>query len=394
VATRIRVLVVDDSAFMRAAVARTLSADPRLEVVGQARDGQDAVEQARALRPDVITMDFNMPRLNGAEAIRAIFAERPVPVIMLSAHTSAGAKETVEALAAGAVDFVTKPAGEVSVDLSGVKEQLLEKVVAAAGARPVAPLVAAPATDGRPSSAGRSERTTVNLRSRDFSSAIAAAEARMSSPDVRSPAAERAEPARGSRPSVTSMLEPAVIIAISTGGPSALERLLPRLAADFPAGVLVVQHMPAHFTEALAERLDQLSPLRVREARDGDRIGQGTVLIAPGDHHVVVERGGNLRLMSSPPVNGCRPSADVTFQSAAPIYGSRMIGVVMTGMGKDGALGLTAVRAAGGRVVAQDKDSCVIWGMPKAAIDAGVVHDVVALDLLPSLLRRLAQGLT
>lgn len=387
-ATRIRVLVVDDSAFMRAAVARTLAADPRLEVVGQARDGQDAVEQARVLLPDVLTMDFNMPRLNGAEAIRAIFRDRPVPVVMLSAHTSAGARETVEALAAGAVDFVTKPQGEVSVDLSGVKDQLIEKVVAAATARPVAPLSAAPPADAAAEGGRqRTERTTVKLRGKELAAEIAAAEARIS-------AMSHPEPARASRPSYSALLEPAVIIAISTGGPSALERVLPRLPADFPAGVLIVQHMPAQFTVALAERLDLLSPLRVREAREGDRIATGTVLVAPGDYHVVVDRSGVLKLLQSPPVNGCRPSADVTFQSAASVYGARMIGVVMTGMGRDGALGLAAVRTAGGRVVAQDRESSVIWGMPKAAVDAGVVHDVVALDLLPSLLRRLAQALT
>lgn len=401
-ANRIRVLVVDDSAFMRSAVARVLASDPRLEVVGQARDGQDAVELARRLQPDVVTMDFNMPRLNGAEAIRAIFSERPVPVVMLSAHTSVGAKETVEALAAGAVDFVTKPQGEVSVDLSDVKDQLLDKIVAAAAARPMVPLAVEPPEGAPPDPPGRAERTTVNLRGKDVAAAIAAAQARGSAAQRPAPvvaqgrvsSVAREESARASRSSFSSLLEPAVIIAISTGGPAALERLLPRLAADFPAGVLIVQHMPAHFTEALAERLDELSALRVREAREGDRISIGTVLIAPGDHHVVVERGGNLKLMSGPPVNGCRPSADVTFQSAAPVYGGRMVGVVMTGMGKDGALGLAAVRAAGGRVVAQDRESSVIWGMPKAAVDAGVVHDVVALAALAPFLRRLADGLT
>lgn len=401
-APRIRVLVVDDSAFMRAAVSRALGADPRLEVVGQARDGQDAVERARVLLPDVVTMDFNMPRLNGAEAIRAIFAERPVPVVMLSAHTTTGARETVEALSAGAVDFVTKPAGEVSVDLSGVQEQLIEKVIAAAGARLTWPTPFAPnveATTGGRASLERSgmERATLNLRAKDLADLVAAADARIAATaraDAARAEAARTDTSRGSRPSFSSLLEPAVIIAISTGGPAALERLLPRLPADFPAGVLVVQHMPAHFTTALAERLDRLSPLRVREARDGDRISTGTVLVAPGDYHVVVERGGNLKLLQSPAVNGCRPSADVTFQSAAPVYGGRMVGVVMTGMGKDGALGLAAVRTAGGRVVAQDRESSVIWGMPKAAVDAGVVHDIVGLEALAPLLRKLALGLT
>ena len=387
-AIRIRVLIADDNALMRAAVEQVLSADPRIEVVGQARDGQDAVEQAAALRPDVITMDFQMPRLNGAEAIREIFRDRPRPVVMLTEHAGAGARETVEGLAAGAVDFVAKPAGDGAVDLAGIAQQLVEKVLVAAGARPLSPLTAAPATEAVPTGGeARAERTTVNLRGPELAGALAAAEARIA-------ALEAAQAARATRAKATSALEPVVIITLSTGGQAALERVLPRLPADFPAGVLIVQNLPGLLTAALAERLDRLCPLRVREAREGDRISTGTVLVAPGDYHVVVDEAGGLKLEQGPAVNGCRPSADVTFESAAAVYGGRMIGVAMTGVGNDGALGLAAVRAASGRVVAQDRETSAIWEMPRAAIEGEIAHDTVGVDLLAPLLRSLAEGLT
>ena len=345
---RIRVLVVDDSAFMRTAVARTLCTDERIEVVGQARDGRDGLAQAKALGPDVITMDFNMPEMNGAEAVRAILAERPIPVVMLSAHTIAGAKETVEALSAGAVDFVTKPSGEVSADLSGVRDELIRKVVAATRSRPrsMAP----------PPSPGRIER---------------AAPARLSLPD---------EAPRERISFASAVLDPAVIIGISTGGPAALEQVIPRLPADLRVGILVVQHMPAQFTAALAERLDAISPVAVREARPSERLVSGVVLVAPGDRHVVVERNGMLKLTEGPPVNGCRPSADVTMQSAAQVYGHKLTALVMTGMGRDGALGAAAVRAAGGKVLAQDRETSVVYGMPRAVAEMGVVDEVLPLD--------------
>lgn len=366
---KIRVLVVDDSAFMRTAVARTLGTDPRIEVVGQARDGAEAVTRVRELRPDVVTMDYNMPRMNGVEAIRAIFREQPIPIVMLSAHTQDGARETLDALSAGAVDFVTKPDGEVSTDLSGVRDELLRKIVAAAGARPLPP--------PKPSLPAAPQRATTR-----------------SSPQIpvtSQAAAERAagERTSGDRISFASLvLDPLVVIAISTGGPAALERLLPRLPESFPHGILVVQHMPAQFTRALATRLDAICALHVREAKEAERALAGSVLVAPGDHHVIVERNGMLKLTTSPPVNGCRPSADVTLQSAAPVYGARLTAVVMTGMGRDGALGAAAVRAAGGRVIAQDRETSVVYGMPRAVVEMGVADEVLPLDkIVPSLVR-------
>jgi two-component system, chemotaxis family, protein-glutamate methylesterase/glutaminase len=332
--------VTDDSMFMRAAIEKTLVAHG-FEVVGHARDGRDAVDKAVALGPDVITMDYNMPRMNGAEAVRAIMQARPTPVIMFSAHTRQGARETFEALGAGAVDFCTKPDGEVSIDLSRIAGELITKLRAAAASQPraLAPVITAkPATPPAP----------VTL------------------------------PPMGPR---------LVVIAVSTGGPAALSRLIPALPANTRFATLVVQHMPATFTRVLAERLDGMSAVSVREARHGDLPLPRSVLIAPGDRHVVFDPNGTVVLTGDPPVNGCRPSADVTMQAAARVYGRRTIGVVMTGMGKDGAAGVLAIKQAEGRTLAQDRETSVIFGMPRAAIDTGAIDHVVALDDIAQRLR-------
>jgi two-component system, chemotaxis family, protein-glutamate methylesterase/glutaminase len=334
--SKLRVLVVDDSLFMRAAIAKALTADGRFEVVGQARDGAEAIDQVVKLAPDAVTMDFNMPRMNGAEAVRAIMQRRPTPVIMFSAHTRQGARETFEALGAGAVDFVTKPAGEVSASLGAIADELKAKLLAAAGARPraLAPL-------SQPKPASPVHITTL------------------------SPSGPRV-----------------CVIGVSTGGPAALSRVIPALPATLRLAVIVVQHMPAGFTATLAERLDDLSAVSVKEAADGDRPLAGTVLVAPGDRHLEFDERGLCRLGDGVPVNGCRPAADVTMQAAARIFGRRTIGVVMTGMGRDGAAGLVAIKREGGPTLAQDQATSVIFGMPRAAIDAGAVDEVVPLDQL------------
>jgi two-component system chemotaxis response regulator CheB len=337
------VLVVDDSLFMRAAIGRLLGGDGRFEVVGQARDGREAVDKVLELQPDVVTMDFNMPLLNGAEAVREIMARRPTPVLMFSAHTVQGARETMEALGAGAVDFVSKPAGEVSPDLSGIADELTGKLMAAAGARPqaLAPL-------------------------------------------------RQAKPARPVQLTTWPPTGPRVlVIAVSTGGPAALSRVIPALQADIKFSVIIVQHMPAKFTATLSERLNALSAVSVREARDGDRPIAGVVFVAPGDRHLEVTERGFLRLGDGAPVNGCRPSADVTMAGAARAFGQRAIGLVMTGMGRDGAAGLAAIRRGEGVTLAQDQASSVIYGMPKAAVDAGVVDEVLPLDRIARRLQEL-----
>ena len=340
---KLRVLVVDDSLFMRAAIAKLLVADGRFEVVGQARDGAEGVDMAVQLGPDVVTMDFNMPRMNGAEAVRALMSKRPTPVIMFSAHTQQGARETFEALAAGAVDFVTKPSGEVSADLSAIRADLSAKLLAAAQARPRA---LAPVRSAKPGPEA-------------FSSTW---------------------PPSGPR---------VLTIGVSTGGPAALSRVIPSLPATMRLAVVVVQHMPRSFTTTLAERLNGLSAVSVREAQEGERPIAGTVLIAPGDRHLEFTDAGAVRLTDDGPVNGCRPAADVTMRSAAQVFGRRAMGLVMTGMGKDGTAGLRAIRERQGTTLAQGQHSCVIYGMPKAAIDAGVVDEVLELDKIAGRLTEL-----
>jgi two-component system chemotaxis response regulator CheB len=343
--SRLRVLVVDDSAFMRGVISRTLAADARFEVIGQAADGGEAVRLATELTPDVVTMDYNMPGFNGAEATRRILAARPVPIVMLSAHTQNGASATVEALAAGAVDFVTKPDGEVSAHLAGIKEELLSKLLTAAGA---------------------------NLKS-----ALPA----VSNAEPSSPVSSRV-------PRVLPAGQRLVVIACSTGGPAALARLVPELRLGPQTALVIVQHMPSGFTQALAEQLGEKSSFPVREASAGT-LSPGSAVVAPGGSHLLVERGGALRLSDAPPVHGVRPAADVTLSAAAQHYGPRCIGVVLTGMGKDGAKGLAAIKAAGGATLAQDKGTSTVYGMPKAAIELGVVDTVAPLERIAAVVNRL-----
>ena len=347
---RIRVLIVDDSLFMRAAIARALAAGP-FDVVGQAKDGSDALAQIQRLAPDVVTMDFNMPGITGADTVRQVMQHRPTPVVMFSAHTRHGAKETFDALAAGAVDFVTKPAGEVSVDLSAVADELIRKLIAAARSRPRA-VVAPPPP--RPSSASSQALRVI---------------------------------AGAAMPTQPGTLPRLCVIAISTGGPAALAELLPALPIDLRVAIIVVQHMPAGFTGPLAERLDAASQLDVAEARAGDRPLPGSVLIAPGDRHVELDGRGAIALTDGPLVNGCRPAADVTMIAAARVYGRRSLGIVMTGMGHDGRDGALAIKRAGGKTLAQDQATSVIYGMPKAAIDTGAIDEVAALDDIAAWLR-------
>jgi two-component system, chemotaxis family, protein-glutamate methylesterase/glutaminase len=346
--SRIRVLVVDDSAFMRGVISRTISADPRFEVVGLASDGNEAVALSASLTPDVVTMDYNMPGLNGAEATRRILAGRAIPIVMLSAHTQSGASATVEALTAGAVDFVTKPDGEVSAHLAGVKEELLAKLASAAGAN---------VTSARPAAA-------------------------IAAPEPSSPVSSRV-------PRVLPGGQRVVVIASSTGGPAALVRLLPELQLGTQTALIVVQHMPSGFTQALAEQLADKTSFPVREASVGATLTPGSAVVAAGGSHLVVERGGVLRLTDAPLVHGVRPAADVTLSSVAQHYGARCIGVVLTGMGKDGAKGLAAIKAAGGATIAQDRVTSTVYGMPKAAVELGVVDTVAPLERIAALVNRL-----
>jgi two-component system chemotaxis response regulator CheB len=350
--SRIRVLVTDDSAFMRQVVTRALEADSRFEVVGAASNGAEAIALCKQLRPDVVTMDFNMPGMNGAEATRAIVAERPTPIVMLSAHTQQGARETLQALDAGAVDFVTKPSGEVSAHLGDIKAVLIDKLIAASGANVTA----------------LSPRNAVREL---LASDPEAARAPVSSRRVAAPGQHRL-----------------IVIASSTGGPQALQRVVPQLKLAGRAALVIVQHMPDGFTGALAEQLTEAAGFPIREARAEDATGAGAALLAPGGTHLLLDRTGRVQLRPDAPVHGVRPAADPTLVSAAQAFGPRAIGVVLTGMGRDGAKGLAAVKAAGGSTLAQDRASSLVYGMPKAAVELGVVDTVSPLDRIAAVINR------
>jgi len=327
---RTRVLVVDDSAFVRKAVTRMLGEAPDIEVVGTAADGEEGLAMARDLRPDVVTLDIKMPRLGGLETLERLMAERPVPVLLLSSLTQEGAEVTLRALELGAMDFVDKSSVEPMTMLS-LTEELVTKVRALGTAR-------------------------VKVRPRG--------------------------PARAAGPAEGAGAE-LVVIAASTGGPSALQTLFSALPAGLHAAVLVVQHIPRGFTHSLAERLDARSAIPVREAADGDLVEPGRVLVAPaGIHTRLRRRGGRVRVIldEEPREALHRPSADVLMASAAAIFGPRAVGVVLTGMGSDGTEGLRAIREAGGYTLAESEESCVIFGMPKAAAAAGVVSQTVPID--------------
>ena len=335
---RIRVLVVDDSALMRKLIPRILGRDSTIEVVGTAMDGAFALKKIEDLKPDVVTLDLEMPRMDGIEALRMITRRYHVPVIVCSTHSKQGAYATFKALALGAIDFVAKPQDAPARHLETIAAELIEKIKVAwrVGSHESAPRVLAepqPVQKNRTRGAGPPNRI--------------------------------------------------IAIGISTGGPNALQYVLSQLPGDFPACILVVQHMPEGFTEMFAKRLDECCSVDVQEARSGDLLLAGRVLVCPGNRHLMVRRmpRGDMAVLSdAPPLNGHRPSADVLFHCVAQEFASGAIGLLMTGMGEDGAEGLGAIKTAGGHTVAQSEDSCVVSGMPRAAILKGFAHKVVPLE--------------
>lgn len=337
----VRVLVVDDSALMRKLIPQILATDSSIEVVGTAMDGRFALKKIEELKPQVITLDLEMPSLNGIDTIKEIMRRWKLPVIVVSSHSTAGASITLKALGLGAFDFVAKPQ-DVSARMPEIAAELINKIKAAAQSKGVR---LKPVPEGM----ARKPRSTV--------------------------------PAAPTR---------IVAIGVSTGGPNALQYLFSQLPAEFPGSVLVVQHMPDGFTEMFAKRLDETCALRVKEARSGDLLLAGRVLICPGNRHLKVKRLplGNVAVLAEEQrVNGHRPSVDVLFRSVAEEFGPQSIAVLMTGMGEDGASGMGAIRAAGGITIAQSEESCVVYGMPKAAIERGYVSRVVDLEALPNTLQ-------
>ncbi|HET9744020.1 MAG TPA: chemotaxis response regulator protein-glutamate methylesterase [Terriglobales bacterium] len=344
--SKVRTLVIDDSALMRKLIPRILARDADIEVVGTAMDGSFGLKKIEELKPDVVTLDLEMPRMDGMEALRQIMRTHRVPVVVVSAHTQSGASATFKALALGAFDFVPKPFDAAQAHMEGIGDQLIGKVKLAA-------------------------KTGVSSR-KD----VIAAE----KPKVQKPAQRQKRP-------------PNRVIAIgtSTGGPNALQDLLSQLPGDFPGSLVIVQHMPEGFTEMFARRLNECCAIDVKEAQSGDMLIAGRALICPGNRHIRVRHmplGDVIVLTDEDKVNGHRPSVDVLFHSVASEFGSSAIGLLMTGMGEDGAEGLGRIKEYGGLTVVQDELSCVVFGMPKIAIERGYAMRVVSLDALANLLVR------
>jgi two-component system, chemotaxis family, protein-glutamate methylesterase/glutaminase len=340
----VRVLVVDDSALMRKLIPQILARDSDIQVVGTAMDGAFGLKKIEDLKPDVVTLDLEMPRMDGMETLRQITRRSHVPVIVVSALSREGATATFKALALGAFDFVAKPRDAASAHMDEIAQDLIDKIKAAATSK------------------------------------------------VRNAAATMLpEQPRASKPGFRPRKEPTKIVAIgvSTGGPNALQYLLAKLPGDFPGSIVVVQHMPDGFTHMFAQRLNESCAIDVKEAQSGDLLVAGRALICPGDRHIKVRRmplGNTVVLSDDSRVNGHRPSVDILFRSVAAEFGSRAVGVLMTGMGEDGAMGLGLIKNSGGLTIAQSEESCVVFGMPKAAIERGFAMRIVPLDMLANTL--------
>lgn len=367
----IRVLIVDDSVLMRQAVRRLLTADPGIEVVDVARDGLEALAKVEKLNPDVLTMDVEMPHMDGLSALKMLMERFPRPVVMLSSLTAAGAEATVKALALGAIDFMQKPSANVSGGLTALGTELVAKVKHASQARVRKPMLSAlpPSSHGAPPPVGNGAATLA-------------------------------------RPSLTRGIQPAgqpggavgapgrepdrlLVIGSSTGGPRALAEVVSGLPGDLNCAVIIVQHLPAGFTKSLADRLNQGSPLEVSEAKDGDILSVGRVLVAPGDFHLKVN-GRRVQLDMGPRRHGVRPSVDTTLETAAACFGPAVLTSILTGMGEDGTEGARAVKAAGGLVLAEDESTCVVYGMPRSVVEHGLSDEVVPLDhMAAAIVRRL-----
>jgi two-component system chemotaxis response regulator CheB len=320
----IDVLIVEDSAFMRKVLSEIMEEDPEIRVIDSAINGIEGVKKASLLKPDVITMDVEMPNMDGIEAVKEIMKICPTPIIMISAYTKKGAQKTIETLISGAVDFIEKPGGPISLNIREIKEEIIEKVKIASKAN----LKTA------------TKKKQISLKKRGMGDSL-------------------------------------VIIAASTGGPKVISSIFKKIPNDFPAPIIVIQHMPGTFTRAFAKRLDERSPLSVMEAKEGNLLKKGTAYIAPGDFHLEIDDDRRVKLNKKPSLHGVRPSADITMNSASENFDGNLIGIILSGMGKDGSIGVRNINKRGGFVIVQDKDTSVVYGMPKSAIDSGCVDLVL-----------------
>lgn len=337
---KIKVLVVDDSFLMRKMLADIINSDPGLEVIDKADNGRDAVNKILALKPDVVTLDVNLPLLDGLSVLAEVMRKQPTRTIMISAHTRKGADTTIKALELGALDFILKPSGEISLDIPKLKEEIISKI--------------------KMISVVEMDKFLASLRSAGSSVALS------------------------HKPGRAEAIKKLVVIGASTGGPKAILNIMQQVPRDIAAGFLIVQHMPKGFTASFAERLSWESEIRTKEAVEGDIILPGRAFVAPAGYHALVERHAErflrIRLSEEPLVNFVRPAVDVSMVSAADIFGKDVIGVVLTGMGKDGLAGARQIKEKGGVVIVQDEATSVIWGMPKMVYEAGIADKVVPLS--------------
>ncbi len=340
----IRVLVVDDSFFSRKRLVEMLSSDPQIQIIDTAQDGLEAIKKVAEFKPDVVTLDIEMAKMDGLTALGHIMEEHPTPVIMVSTLTKEGSEATAQALLKGAVDFIHKPTDLASVNK--IKDELNLKVKAAIKAQ--------------------FSRRPAPIPVGDL----------------------RQEPAS----KFTAVTDKIVMIGASTGGPRALIEVLPRLPKNFPLPVAVIQHMPpGPFIKSIASRIDSESNIRVVEAQDGDCLIPGTAIMAPGGYHMLIEKGGIVRLSHGPTVNSVRPSVDVMMSSGVAVYGANTIGVLLTGMGRDGADGMAVIKKKGGHTIAEHESTCVVYGMPKSVIDEGNADVVAPLERIPQEIMRMIE---
>jgi two-component system chemotaxis response regulator CheB len=350
---KIKVVIVDDSAFMRKAIESMLAKDTEIEIVGQGRNGLDAVEMAKTLKPDVMTLDIEMPRMDGLTALSKIMDDTPMPVIMVSSLTTEGAEATMKALDLGAVDFIPKEKSFASFGVMKIEDDLRNKIKQFA----------------------RRKNLMRRLRPAQFQKPLA--------PGAVAPPMFKPAPSAQTKTISTPGHKKLVVIGTSTGGPQSLQKVIPMLPADLGVPVLVVQHMPPNFTQSLAMRLNSLSKLTVMEAQGGERLEPNHVYVAKGGKHMKLKKIGSgciTELSDDPPGHLHVPSVDVTVASVAETLGRDALGVIMTGMGSDGKKGLQLLKLKGGTVVSQDEESSIVYGMPRAVVEAGIADEIVSLD--------------
>jgi two-component system, chemotaxis family, protein-glutamate methylesterase/glutaminase len=356
----IKVVVIDDSAFMRKSLKLMLESDPEIQVVGVARDGNEGLEKIITLKPDIVTLDIEMPGMDGLTALKIIMEQMPMPVLMVSSLTTESAQATLQAFDLGAIDFISKDLSYSSINIRNIKDELIEKVKQIAHSR----LIRTRFRMRRlvQSSQGKTVHNKPNQKIISYDSII--------------------------------LNFNAIVIGVSTGGPQALLNIIPQIPEHFPLGVGIVQHMPPHFTKTLADRLDSLSKVRVKEAEHGEVFESGKVLIAPGGKQMTFSNSGSrvtVEISDSPPDIIYRPSANIMMTSAAAVFPGPLLGIIMTGMGKDGVEGLKHIKSKGGYVIGQNEESCVVYGMPRVALEEGLVDSMLSLDNIVIALERLAQ---